>query len=198
MQLLYYIYEEPVTIHLGTWISLGDIVIPFGLSLDSLAMTVIVPVGIITLCVLAYAIEYMSHDPNRNRFYIILSIFAVFMTILVVSDNYLMMFIGWEFVGVISYLLISFWSTRITAMKSALSAILLNRMGDTFFVIALGLMINYYHAVDYDTIALVTPYMNTFLLNTLGLLLLLAATAKSAQLGLHAWLLQAIDRKSVV
>ncbi|CQB86156.1 hypothetical protein GCM10025768_28200 [Microbacterium pseudoresistens] len=71
-------------------------------------------------------------------------------------------------------------------MKSALSAILLNRMGDTFFVIALGLMINYYHAVDYDTIALVTPYMNTFLLNTLGLLLLLAATAKSAQLGLHA------------
>ncbi|CQB86157.1 hypothetical protein GCM10025768_28210 [Microbacterium pseudoresistens] len=57
-------------------------------------MTVIVPVGIITLCVLAYAIEYMSHDPNRNRFYIILSIFAVFMTILVVSDNYLMMFIG--------------------------------------------------------------------------------------------------------
>ena len=140
MQLLYYIYEEPVTIHLGTWISLGDIVIPFGLSLDSLAMTVIVPVGIITLCVLAYAIEYMSHDPNRNRFYIILSIFAVFMTILVVSDNYLMMFIGWEFVGVISYLLISFWSTRITAMKSALSAILLNRMGDTFFVIALGLI----------------------------------------------------------
>lgn len=193
MQLLYYIYEEPVTIHLGTWISLGDIVIPFGLSLDSLAMTVIVPVGIITLCVLAYAIEYMSHDPNRNRFYIILSIFAVFMTILVVSDNYLMMFIGWEFVGVISYLLISFWSTRITAMKSALSAILLNRMGDTFFVIALGLMINYYHAVDYDTIALVTPYMNTFLLNTLGLLLLLAATAKSAQLGLHAWLLQAME-----
>ncbi len=123
MQLLYYIYEEPVTIHLGTWISLGDIVIPFGLSLDSLAMTVIVPVGIITLCVLAYAIEYMSHDPNRNRFYIILSIFAVFMTILVVSDNYLMMFIGWEFVGVISYLLISFWSTRITAMKSALSMV---------------------------------------------------------------------------
>lgn len=193
MQLFYFIYEEPVTIHLGSWINLGDIIIPFGLSLDTLAMTVIVPVGIVTLCVLIYAIEYMSHDPNRNRFYIILSIFAVFMTILVVSDNYLMMFIGWEFVGVISYLLISFWSTRITAMKSALSAILLNRMGDTFFVIALALMINYFHAVDYDTIALVTPYINTFLLNILGLLLLLAATAKSAQLGLHAWLLQAME-----
>nr|YP_008474855.1 NADH dehydrogenase subunit 5 [Candida buenavistaensis]AGS44061.1 NADH dehydrogenase subunit 5 [Candida buenavistaensis] len=193
MNLLYYIYEEPVTIDLGTWFSYGDVIVSYGLALDSLAMTVIVPVGIITLCVLLYAIDYMAHDPNRNRFYIILSIFAVFMTILVVADGYLMMFIGWEFVGVVSYLLISFWSTRITAMKSALSAILLNRMGDTFFVIALGLMLNYLHAVDYDTVALMAPYMNTFLLNIIGILLLLAATAKSAQLGLHAWLLQAME-----
>jgi NADH-ubiquinone oxidoreductase chain 5 len=71
-------------------------------------------------------------------------------------------------------------------MKSALSAILLNRMGDTFFVIALGLIMNYYKAVDFDTIILLTPYMNTLLLNILGILLTLAATAKSAQLGLHA------------
>nr|YP_008475256.1 NADH dehydrogenase subunit 5 [Candida gigantensis]YP_008475266.1 NADH dehydrogenase subunit 5 [Candida gigantensis]AGS44566.1 NADH dehydrogenase subunit 5 [Candida gigantensis]AGS44567.1 NADH dehydrogenase subunit 5 [Candida gigantensis] len=193
MELLYYLYEEPVSIHLGTWLSYGDVVVPYGLSLDALAMTVIVPVGIVTLCVLAYALDYMAHDPNRNRFYVILSVFAVFMTILVVSDNYLMLFIGWEFVGVVSYLLISFWSTRITAMKSALSAILLNRMGDAFFVIALGLMLIYYHAVDFDTIALVSPYMSTTLLNGLALLLLLAATAKSAQLGLHAWLLQAME-----
>nr|YP_003433763.1 Nad5p [Candida viswanathii]ABP03923.1 Nad5p [Candida viswanathii] len=189
----YYNHEETINIYLGNWINLGDLIIPYGLSLDSLAMTVLVPVGIITLCVLAYAIAYMAHDPNRNRFYIILSIFAIFMTILVVSDNYLMMFIGWEFVGVISYLLISFWSTRINAMKSALSAILLNRMGDTFFVIALGLIMNYYKAVDFDTIILLTPYMNTLLLNILGILLTLAATAKSAQLGLHAWLLLAME-----
>lgn len=193
MNYFYYIHEEAINITLGNWLNLGDLIVPYGLSLDSLAMTVLVPVGIITLCVLAYALAYMAHDPNRNRFYIILSIFALFMTILVVADNFLMLFIGWEFVGVISYLLISFWSTRITAMKSALSAILLNRMGDTFFVIALGLIINYYRAVDFDTITLLSPYMSTLLLNILALLLTLAATAKSAQLGLHAWLLLAME-----
>ncbi|YP_008475165.1 NADH dehydrogenase subunit 5 (mitochondrion) [Candida theae] len=192
-QYFYYIWEEPISIHLGNWLNIGDIIIPYGLSLDSLAMTVMIPVGIVTLCVLLYAIEYMSHDPNRNTFYIILSVFAIFMTILVVSDNYIMMFIGWEFVGVISYLLISFWSTRIAAMKAALSAILLNRMGDTFFMLALGIFLSYFHAVDFDTLSLAAPYTNTLILNILSLLLLLAATAKSAQLGLHAWLLQAME-----
>lgn len=192
-EFLYYIYEEPVYISIGNWFTIGDLDVPYGLSLDYLSMTVMIPVGIVTLCVLFYAVEYMSHDPNRNRFYIILSVFAIFMTILVVSDNYIMMFIGWEFVGVISYLLISFWSTRITAMKSALSAILLNRMGDTFFMIALAIFITYFHAVDFETISLLVPYTDTMLLNIISVLLLLAATAKSAQLGLHAWLLQAME-----
>lgn len=189
----YYIWEEPMTITLGNWLNIGDIVIPYGITLDELSLTVMIPVGIVTLCVLIYAIEYMSHDPNRNQFYITLSVFALFMTVLVIGDNYLVVFIGWEFVGVVSYLLISFWSTRVQAMKSALSAILLNRMGDTFFVIALGLMLIYFHAVDYDTLSLAVPYTDTIILNILALLLLLAATAKSAQLGLHAWLLQAME-----
>lgn len=188
-----YIYEEPVLIHLGSWVSLGNIDINYGILLDTLSMSVMVPVGIVTLCVLYYALDYMSHDPNRNRFYIILSVFAIFMTVLVVSENYLMMFIGWEFVGVISYLLISFWSTRIAAMKSALSAILLNRMGDTLFVICLGFMISYFNALDFDTIELLTPHVDTFILNLLVIMLLIAATAKSAQLGLHAWLLSAME-----
>lgn len=190
---LTYINEETVYINLGTWISLGDIQINYGLLLDSLSMVVMVPVGIVTLAVLFYAIDYMRFDPNRNRFYIILSVFAIFMTVLVVSDNYLMMFIGWEFVGVISYLLISFWNTRIAAMKSALSAILLNRMGDTLFVICIGTMLSLFHAVDFDTIELLTPHTDTFILNLLAIMLLIAATAKSAQLGLHGWLLSAME-----
>lgn len=190
---LYFIYEESTLINLGTWLTIGNLDIKYGLLLDSLSLSVMVPVGIVTLCVLFYAIEYMSHDPNRNRFYIILSVFAIFMTILVVSENYLMMFIGWEFVGVVSYLLISFWNTRITAMKSALSAILLNRMGDTFFVICLGTMIINFNALDFETIELMVPHMDTNLLNFIAILLLLAATAKSAQLGLHAWLLSAME-----
>lgn len=190
---LTYINEETIYINLGTWISLGDIQINYGLLLDSLSMVVMVPVGIVTLAVLFYAIDYMRFDPNRNRFYIILSVFAIFMTVLVVSDNYVMMFIGWEFVGVISYLLISFWNTRIAAMKSALSAILLNRMGDTLFVICIGTMLSLFHAVDFDTIELLTPHTDTFILNLIAIMLLIAATAKSAQLGLHGWLLSAME-----
>lgn len=193
MYWLTYFYEEPVSITLGNWITVGDIHINYGLLLDSLSMTVMVPVGIVTLMVLFYAIDYMRHDPNRNRFYIILSVFAIFMTVLVISDNYLMMFIGWEFVGVVSYLLISFWNTRIAAMKSALSAILLNRMGDTFFVICIGSMLSLFHAVDFETVELMAPHIDTYILNLLAIMLLVAATAKSAQLGLHGWLLSAME-----
>jgi hypothetical protein len=193
MAWLIYFFEEPISIHLGTWFSVGDIQVNYGLLLDSLSMVVMVPVGIVTLCVLIYAIDYMRYDPNRNRFYIILSVFAIFMTVLVISDNYIMMFIGWEFVGVVSYLLISFWNTRIAAMKSALSALLLNRMGDTLFVICIGTMLSYFHAVDFETIELITPHTDTYILNLIAIMLLVAATAKSAQLGLHGWLLSAME-----
>lgn len=193
MAWLIYFFEEPISIHLGTWFSVGDIQVNYGLLLDSLSMVVMVPVGIVTLSVLIYAIDYMRYDPNRNRFYIILSVFAIFMTVLVISDNYIMMFIGWEFVGVVSYLLISFWNTRIAAMKSALSAILLNRMGDTLFVICIGTMLSYFHAVDFETIELITPHTDTYILNLIAIMLLIAATAKSAQLGLHGWLLSAME-----
>ncbi|YP_008474905.1 NADH dehydrogenase subunit 5 (mitochondrion) [Candida pseudojiufengensis] len=192
-QYFYYIWEEPIRIHIGDWVNIGDINISYGIILDSLSMTVMVPVGIVTMCVLLYAIEYMSHDPKRNTFLIILSVFAIFMTILVVSDNYIMMFIGWEFVGVISYLLISFWSTRIAAMKAALSAILLNRMGDTFFMLVLCILLKDFHAVDFDTLEMLAPSMEPLLIFSICLFLLLAATAKSAQLGLHAWLLHAME-----
>lgn len=193
MAWLIYFFEEPISIHLGTWFSVGDIQVNYGLLLDSLSMVVMVPVGIVTLSVLIYAIDYMRYDPNRNRFYIILSVFAIFMTVLVISDNYIMMFIGWEFVGVVSYLLISFWNTRIAAMKSALSALLLNRMGDTLFVICIGTMLSYFHAVDFETIELITPHTDTYILNLIAIMLLIAATAKSAQLGLHGWLLSAME-----
>lgn len=193
MNWLWFIHEEPIIIRLGSWITLGDLQIDYSIILDSLSMSVMVPVGIVTICVLWYAIEYMSHDPNINRFLIILSIFAVFMSVLVVSDNYLMMFIGWEFVGVISYLLISFWSTRIDAMKSALSAILLNRLGDTFFIIAMAIMLNTFYTLNFYAIELLVPNIQIFILNIIATLLFLAACAKSAQFGFHSWLLLAME-----
>lgn len=193
MSWLTFFYEEPVNIHLGSWITLGDLQVNYGFLLDSLSMVVIVPVGIVTLCVLFYALDYMKHDPNRNRFYITLSIFGVFMSGFVISNNYIFMFLCWEMLGVISYLLISFWSTRIMAMKSALSAILLNRVGDMAFVIAIGIMISLFHTVDFLTLELIVPHIDTNILNILAILLLIACTAKSAQLGLHSWLLAAME-----
>nr|QNS22982.1 Nad5 [Metschnikowia amazonensis] len=190
---LTYIYEEPMHMMLGSWMSLGNMNINYGMLLDPLSMMVMVPVGIVSMAVLYYAMDYMRYDPNRNRFYIMLSTFVMFMTILVMSDNYVMMFMGWEFVGVMSYLLISFWHTRLAAMKAALSAMLLNRMGDTLFVIFIGTMLSLYHTVDFNTMELLTPHTNTFILNTLAMMLLIAATAKSSQLGLHSWLLNSIN-----
>nr|YP_009935169.1 Nad5 [Metschnikowia caudata]QNS23038.1 Nad5 [Metschnikowia caudata]QNS23061.1 Nad5 [Metschnikowia caudata] len=190
---LTYFFEESIHMHLGSWMSMGNMNMNYGMLLDSLSMVVMVPVGMVTMAVTFYAMDYMKYDPNRNRFYMILSVFAMFMTILVMSDNYVMMFMGWEFVGVVSYLLISFWNTRMAAMKSALSAMLLNRMGDALFVMFMGTMMSLYHAVDFNTMELLTPHTNTTMLNLLAMMLLMAATAKSAQLGLHSWLLLAME-----
>lgn len=191
--MLNYFHEESIHIIIGNWFNIGNISVNYGLMLDSLSMTVIVPIGIVTICVLMYSIKYMEYDPNRNSFYILISIFAIFMTILIVSDNFIMMFIGWEFVGIISYILISFWNTRIKAMKAALSAILLNRFGDTFYIIGIIFILNIYHTTEFSVMEIMTPYIDTTYLNIIGIMMLIAATAKSAQLGLHSWLLNAME-----
>nr|QNS23215.1 Nad5 [Metschnikowia sp. 04-226.1] len=190
---LTFIYEETMHMNLGSWMSLGNININYGILLDPLSMMVMVPVGMVSMAVLFYAMDYMKYDPNRNRFYVILSAFVMFMTILVMSDNYVMMFIGWEFVGVMSYLLMSFWHTRLAAMKAALSAILLNRMGDALFVLFMGSTLSLFHTVDFNTIELLTPHTNTYILNLLAMMLLIAATAKSAQYPLNSWLLTSME-----
>jgi len=191
--MLNYFHEESIHIILGNWFNIGNISVNYGLMLDSLSMTVIVPIGIVTICVLMYSIKYMEYDSNRNSFYILISVFAIFMTILIVSDNFIMMFIGWEFVGIISYILISFWNTRIKAMKAALSAILLNRFGDTFYIIGIIFILNIYHTTEFSVMEVMTPYIDTTYLNIIGIMMLIAATAKSAQLGLHSWLLNAME-----
>ncbi len=89
----------------------------------------LIPVLTVSSLVHIYALGYMSHDPHQPRFFSILSMFTGFMVVLVTGDNYLVMFVGWEFIGVASYLLISFWFTRLPAMKSALSAFLMNKFG---------------------------------------------------------------------
>nr|YP_009918691.1 Nad5 [Metschnikowia arizonensis]QMJ95748.1 Nad5 [Metschnikowia arizonensis]QMJ95760.1 Nad5 [Metschnikowia arizonensis] len=190
---LYYMYEEPMLINLGSWMTLGNMDMKYGLMIDQLSMVVIVPVGLVSMLVLMYSLDYMKLDPNRNRFYVILSSFVMFMTILIFSDNYIMMFMGWEFVGVMSYLLMSFWHTRLAAMKAALSAMLFNRFGDTLFVIFMASSLALFHSVDFYSIELLTPHTNSTITNLLAILLFFAATAKSVQYPLNSWLTYSME-----
>jgi NADH:ubiquinone oxidoreductase subunit 5 (subunit L)/multisubunit Na+/H+ antiporter MnhA subunit len=130
------------------------------------------------------------------------------MLILISADNFLQMFVGWEGVGLCSYLLINFWFTRIQANKAAIKAMILNRIGDFSLLLAILAIFTTYKAVDYSTVALLTPffklatikflYFEFNLLNTISLLIFIGAVGKSAQLGLHTWLPDAMEgeRKS--
>lgn len=125
------------------------------------------------------------------------------MLILISADNFLQMFVGWEGVGLCSYLLINFWFTRIQANKAAIKAMILNRIGDFSLLLAILVIFTTYKAVDYSTVALLTPFFKLAtinflnfefnLLNTIGLLIFIGAVGKSAQLGLHTWLPDAME-----
>ena len=127
------------TVNISKWIYVEYLEIDWSFVIDELTVTMLIPILTISSLVHIYALGYMSHDPHQSRFFSILSMFTGFMVILVTGDNYLVMFVGWEFIGLASYLLISFWYTRLLAMKSALSALLMNKFGDTF--LSLGLII---------------------------------------------------------
>ena len=124
------INNTPVLIENFKWIDSESLNISWNFSFDSLTVSMLIPVLIVSSLVHIYSIGYMSHDPHNQRFFSYLSLFTFMMIILVTSDNYLLMFVGWEGVGVCSYLLVSFWYTRIAANQSSISAFLTNRVGD--------------------------------------------------------------------
>jgi len=190
-------------IKMTTWISSDTLNVDWGFLFDTLTAIMCVVVTFISSLVHLYSTEYMSHDPHLSRFMSYLSLFTFFMMILVTADNFIQMFVGWEGVGLCSYLLINFWFTRIQANKAAIKAMLLNRIGDFSLLIGIFLIFNYYRAVDYATVASMTPFLkvNTIiflnfdvnLLNIIGIFLFLGAVGKSAQVGLHTWLPDAME-----
>ena len=192
-----------VFIKLAPWISSEVLHVDWGFMFDSLTVTMCVVVTFISSLVHLYSTEYMSHDPHLARFMSYLSLFTFFMLILVTADNLIQMFLGWEGIGLASYLLINFWFTRIQANKAAIKAMILNRVGDFFLVLAILLIFTYFKAVDYATIAVLTPYFNNWtvnclnmnfgLLETISFFLFLGAVGKSAQLFLHTWLPDAME-----
>jgi NADH-ubiquinone oxidoreductase chain 5 len=198
------IQGSPTYLTLFKWIESGGFLVEYGLQFDSVTVTMLILVTTVSGLVHLYSTEYMNGDPHLPRFMSYLSLFTFNMIILVTADNFLQLFIGWEGVGLCSYLLISFWYTRIEANKSAIQAMVMNRVGDVSLALAMFIIFITYKSLDYATVfALVgdssidTSFslfnMEVNVLTCIGLLLLGGAVGKSAQLGLHTWLPEAME-----
>nr|YP_004599017.1 NADH dehydrogenase subunit 5 [Saccharina japonica x Saccharina latissima]APZ83020.1 NADH dehydrogenase subunit 5 [Saccharina japonica]AEH43386.1 NADH dehydrogenase subunit 5 [Saccharina japonica x Saccharina latissima]QBA19465.1 NADH dehydrogenase subunit 5 [Saccharina japonica x Saccharina latissima]QIA95827.1 NADH dehydrogenase subunit 5 [Saccharina japonica x Saccharina latissima]QIA95865.1 NADH dehydrogenase subunit 5 [Saccharina japonica x Saccharina latissima] len=190
-------------LYLMPWLECDSFHVDWAFCFDSLTVVMLIVVTFISTLVHLYSTEYMGGDPHLPRFMSYLSLFTFFMLILVTADNFVQMFVGWEGVGLCSYLLINFWFTRIQANKAAIKAMLVNRVGD--FGLALGIFGIFicFGAVDYATVFALAPQLSTFslsffnvefgALNFIGILLFVGAVGKSAQLGLHTWLPDAME-----
>ena len=200
---LYIFYEvalshTPCIIRLGPWITTEFTTIYWGFLFDSLTCVRLVVVTSISTLVHLYSTEYMSEDPHFSRFMSYLSFFTFFRLILVTAENLVQMFVGWEGVGLCSYLLINFWFGRIQANKSAIKARVINRIGDLGLSIALFAIYALFSSLDYSIIFSMAPTNNTATINFFNtninyydfivFFIFVGAVGKSAQVGLHTWL----------
>ncbi|MBI3676564.1 MAG: NADH-quinone oxidoreductase subunit L [Proteobacteria bacterium] len=193
----------PLKIAIAPWIHSGDFEADWKIRVDVLTVVMLVVVTGVSSLVHLYSMGYMHEDSHRPRFFSYLSFFTFAMLMLVTADNFLQMFFGWEGVGLASYLLIGFWYTRPSANAAAIKAFIVNRVGD--FGFALGIFGVYYifGTLDFDAVFHAAPGFvgktmhfgswNVDILTTLCLLLFVGAMGKSAQLGLHTWLPDAMD-----
>lgn len=197
-----------VYLKLTTWLESDVLNIDWGFLFDSLSITMCCIVTFISSLVHLYSTEYMAQDPHLSRFMSYLSLFTFFMLVLVTADNFIQMFVGWEGVGLCSYLLINFWFTRIQANKAAIKAMLLNRIGDFGIIIAILVIFVTFKTVDYSTVFALAPLfitktilifnINCDVLSIIGIFLFVGAVGKSAQLGLHTWLPDAMEAPTPV
>lgn len=194
--------ETICTLEIFNWIIINDFTVSWNLYFDNLTATMLIIIVFISYLVHLYSFEYMFHDPHLNRFISYLSLFTFFMITLVTSSNFIEMFLGWEGVGLASYLLINFWFTRINANKSAIKAVVLNRIGDLSLFIAFSFIILEFKTVNYLELILLVIVNNNnseLIFDTLNLydfisiFLLIGAIGKSAQIGLHIWLPDAME-----
>jgi len=185
------------------WVNSGSFVANWSIKIDSLSSIMLVVVTLVSSLVHVYSIGYMSHDPHKPRFMSYLSLFTFSMLALVVSDNFLQLFFGWEGVGLCSYLLIGFWYKRNSANNAAIKAFIVNRVGD--FGLAVGIFLIFYHlgTVNYNEVFQLIPQFINKEINFLGfeinlitticIFLFIGAMGKSAQFLLHTWLPDAME-----
>jgi NADH-quinone oxidoreductase subunit L len=180
-------------LHMFTWISVGDFHVNAALLIDPLSITFVLLITGVGSLIHIYSIGYMAHDPARRRFFGYMNLFVASMLLLVLADNYLVLYVGWEGVGLASYLLIGFWQYKPSAAVAAKKAFIVNRIGDTGLTIAVFLMFTEFGTVSFTGVFHGAPAAGSGVNTALGLLLLLAACGKSAQVPLQSWLLDAME-----
>ena len=185
--------ERQVGQQLFTWFEAGDLTVGMDLLYDPLSALFLLLITGVGSLIHVYSIGYMEHDPRRRRFFGFLNLFVAAMLMLVLSANFLGLFLGWEGVGLASYLLIGFWQHKPSAAAAAQKAFVINRVGDVGLSLGIAVMFATFGTTDFAAISAVAGEASEGTLTTIGLLLLLAACGKSAQVPLQAWLLDAME-----
>lgn len=185
-----------------TWLTSGEYKFEVGFLIDSLTTTMMLVVTFVSLMVHIYTVGYMQEDPGYNRFFSYISLFTFSMLMLVMSNNFMQLFFGWEAVGLVSYLLIGFWYTRPTAIFANMKAFLVNRVGDFGFILGIGLVLAHFGTLDYAAVFQKAPeladvtvslfegrdWATVSLMTLTCICLFIGAMGKSAQVPLHVWL----------
>ena len=182
-----------------TWLVTGDARFEIGFLIDQLSATMMVVVSFVSLMVHIYTIGYMHDDPGYQRFFSYISLFTFSMMMLVMSNNFLQLFFGWEAVGLVSYLLIGFWYTRPSAIYANMKAFLVNRVGDFGFLLGIAMVLMYFGTLDYAAVFTQAPEIvneqielipgsSWLVMTVICILLFIGAMGKSAQFPLHVWL----------
>ena len=195
--------HAPVTVTAFEWIRSGDFALNWAFKVDTLTAVMLVVVNGVSALVHIYSIGYMSHDPDKPRFFAYLSLFTFAMLMLVTADNFVQLFFGWEGVGLASYLLIGFWYKKPSANAAAIKAFVVNRVGDFGFALGIFAIFLVFGSVEFDVVFAAAPAMAGYnfeflgsqvnVLTTICFLLFIGAMGKSAQLGLHTWLPDAME-----
>jgi NADH-quinone oxidoreductase subunit L len=186
---------EDRTVHetLFSWVPVAGLQVDFGLQLDQLSMCFVLLITGVGSLIHVYSVGYMAEDPDRRRFFAYLNLFLAAMLLLVLADNYLGLYVGWEGVGLASYLLIGFWSYKPSAATAAKKAFVVNRVGDMGLAIALMVMFATVGSISFVGVFSAAPGLGEGTLTAIGLLLLLGACGKSAQVPLQSWLGDAME-----
>ena len=195
LHLLYFVYTTDTTLHVNLfdWIVVGNLDIPFGFLVDQVSVVMMCVVTVVSTMVHIHSIGYMDHDEGFNRYFSYLSAFVFSMLVLVMADNFAVLFIGWEGVGVCSWLLIGFWYHKESATWAANEAFIMNRVGDLGLL--LGMFLIYWNigSLQYDIVFAQISTLENEILIWIGALLFLGAIGKSAQFPLHTWLADAME-----